>query len=202
MPKNVDHDAERSRLAEAAVTVISGQGLDATGLRQVASAADQTTGALTHYFTSKAALIEAAYDAVMARLLVRQAELVDAVDPATLAAQLATVLPGDADATRDWRVWLAFSARALVDDSMQARHRAYYARITTTLAADIAAAGGSDGTAAAGGGDAAAMADLLVAVLDGLGVRMLLEPGEWPTERVMAVLTRLAAPLFDNDGRQ
>ena len=193
MPKHVDHDAERSRLAEAAATVIAGQGLDATGLRQVASAADQTTGALTHYFTSKAALIEAAYDAVMARLLVRQAELVDGADPAALAAHLAAFLPGDAASFRDWRVWLAFSARALVDETMQARHRAYYARITAALAADLAAAGGRD---------AAVAADLLVAALDGLGVRMLLEPGEWPAERVTAILELLVASMFDKDWRR
>ncbi len=189
MPKLVDHDDRRSRLAEAAADVIAGQGLDATGLREVARASDLTTGAVTHYFTSKAALIDAAYDAVMDRLLDRQAEqLPGGVTPEAVVAQLAAVLPGDAAGVRDWRVWLAFSARAIVDPGMQQRHRSYYARITAGLAAEFAR--GSD--------DGKAVADLVVAILDGLGTRMLLEPGDWPPDRVTATLARAMPLLFPN----
>ncbi len=186
MPKLVDHARRRAGLADAAADVIAGAGLDAAGLRDVARASALTTGAVTHYFASKAALLDAAYDAVMARMLARQADEFDV--PAPLSAQLDMVagfLPLDAERARDWRVWLAFSARALVDPALQARHRRYYATITARLAADLAAAGAPA---------AASAADLLVAIVDGLGVRLLLEPDDWPLARVMAVLAT-AAPV-------
>ncbi len=187
MPKLVDHADRRSRLAEAAADVIAGQGLDATGLRAVADASALTTGAVTHYFASKAALIDAAYDAVMDRLLERQAEgfFGDPPAPAAIVDQMAAVLPVDSAGVRDWRVWLAFSARAIVDPRMQQRHRAYYARITAALAAELASAGAP-----------AVMADLVVAILDGLGIRMLLEPDDWPPSRVAATLAAAMPMLF------
>lgn len=186
MPKVVDHAARRSRLARATADVIAGSGLEATGLREVAHASSLTTGALTHYFASKAELLDAAYDAAMERILERQHEWRARsvrIGADELVGRLAEILPLDADALRDWRVWLAFSARALVDDRLRARHRDYYARITAMLAAEIAAP------------DAAAIADLIVAIVDGLGVRIMLEPGDWPRSRVEATLA-LAGPIL------
>lgn len=188
MPRAVDHAARRSSLALVTANVIAGAGLEATGLREVARASALTTGALTHYFASKAELLDAAYDAAMERILARQ----DAwrasgarPDGAVLVGWLAEVLPLDADSLRDWRVWLAFSARALVDDRLRGRHRDYYARITTALAAEL------------GGGPASpALADLLVAIVDGLGVRIMLEPGDWPRSRVEATLALAVPHLF------
>lgn len=188
MPRAVDHDARRSRLARATADVIAGSGLEAAGLREVARASDLTTGALTHYFASKAELLDAAYEAAMERLLARQQDWRAADAPphgAALVALLADILPLDPDALRDWRVWLAFSARALVDERLRGRHRDYYARITATLAAELG-----------GGPDARALADLLVAIVDGLGVRIMLEPGDWPRARVEATLALALPHLF------
>ena len=188
MPRNVDHDARRSSLARATADVIAGGGLEATGLREVARATALTTGALTHYFASKAELLDAAYDAVMERILARQdawAASTARPDSAELVGRLAEILPLDAESLRDWRVWLAFSARALVDDRLRDRHRDYYARITAALAAEL---GGSPA--------APALADLLVAIVDGLGIRIILEPGHWPRARVEAVLAMAIPQLF------
>jgi AcrR family transcriptional regulator len=138
-----------------------------------------TTGAVLHYFDSKEALLDAAYAAAMARLAERQqaGPALDALDAEALAAHVASFLPVDDESLRDWRVWLAFSARALVDPRFAAQHRAAYARITAALAADLA-----------GTPDAAALADALVALIDGLAIRIMLEPGDWPPSRIEAVL--------------
>ena len=82
-------------------------------------------------------------------------------------------------------MWLAFSARALVDARMLDRHRDHYARITATLAAELG-----------GGPDAQQVTDLLVAIVDGLGVRIMLEPGDWPRARVEATLALALPHLF------
>lgn len=187
MPRIVDHAERRASLAEAAATLIADAGLDAAGLRQVARAGAVTTGAVLHYFDSKEALLDAAYAAAMARLAARQqaGPALAGLDAAGLAAHMASFLPIDDEMQRDWRVWLAFSARVLVDPHLQAQHRAAYARITATLAADLA-----------GLKDAGPLADALVALIDGLAIRILLEPDDWPPARIHAVLmtvTRLSA---------
>lgn len=189
MPRIVDHAARRAALADTAVALIAADGLEAAGLRQVARAGAVTTGAVTHYFDSREALIDAAYAAVMARLNERQlaGPSMAGLDAAGLAAHVASFLPLDDEARRDWRVWLAFSARALVDPRLAAQHRAAYARITAQMAAELG-----------GGPDAAARADMLLALVDGLAIRMLLEPGDWPESRVAAVLMT-ATPACCNE---
>jgi TetR/AcrR family transcriptional repressor of bet genes len=179
VPRIVAHTERRAMLAEAAATLIADAGLDAAGLRQVARAGAVTTGAVLHYFDSKEALLDAAYAAAMARLAVRQpaGPALDGLDTSALARYVASFLPDDEQSLRDWRVWLAFSARALVDPRLAAQHRAAYARITAALAADLADIP-----------DAAALADALVALIDGLAIRIMLEPGDWPAARVEAVL--------------
>ena len=53
MPKVVDHSARRLAFAEAAFRVISKRGLARVTVREIASEAGFTTGALVHYFKSK-----------------------------------------------------------------------------------------------------------------------------------------------------
>jgi AcrR family transcriptional regulator len=192
MPRIVDHEERRSRLADAAATLIADAGLDAAGLRQVARAGAVTTGAVTHYFDSKEALLDAAYAAVMERLAAQQqaGPPVGELTAEALAGHVATFLPHDADSLRDWRVWLAFSARALVDPRLAAQHRAAYARITAQLAGEI-----SDRP------EARALADMLVALVDGLAIRMMLEPGDWPAARVHAVLMTVTPTCFREEER-
>lgn len=192
MPKLVDHQRRRAAIADAALDVIAGGGLDAAGLREVARRSDVTTGAITHYFADKAALLDAAYEAAMARVIARQAE-VGRADPALLPQALASFLPTDDEAIREWRVWLAFSARAAVEPRLRERHGAHYTNILNDFAAALAAGGLPSGRAAIA-------ADALVAVLDGVAIRMLLEPGGWPAERIEAILAAVAAPLLE-DGR-
>lgn len=189
MPKQVDHAERRRAIADAAVDVIAGGGLDTAGLREVARRAEVTTGALTHYFASKDALLAAAYETVMTGLALRQAATPPAGDPAAFAETLADFLPLDARSAREWRVWLAFSARAVADPELAARHRAHYATIVARLAAQRP------------GPDAAAFADALVALVDGVALRVLLEPDEWPRARAVATFAVLLAPLFTETAR-
>lgn len=176
MPKIVDHDVRRSGLAQAAARVIASQGVSAASLRDVAAAGGVTTGAVTHYFPGRTDLIAAAYDKVMGRLLERLEEPGGHTD---LLATMASYLPQDPETEMEWRVWLAFSAEALVNPALSERHRAYYAAITARLAADLSPV----------------QADLLVAVIDGLSIRILLEPRDWPAARITATLAA-ALPML------
>ncbi len=182
MPRIADHDRRRQHLAATAAGVIARSGLAGASMRDVAAAGGVTTGAVTHYFPGRTALIAAAYDQVMGKLAERLdgPEHPDLRDTAALAGMLAQFLPHDAETQAEWRVWLAFSAEALVDPALAARHRAHYAGVLATIAAEL-------------GG--AVQADLLVAIIDGLAIRILLEPDDWPRDRVLATLAA-ALPIF------
>lgn len=185
MPKQVDHAAQRRAIAAAAIDVIDAAGLEGARLRDVARAADVTTGAVTHYFDDKDAVLEAALTEIVRRILDKQRAV--ARDPIEAACAF---LPLDDDSRREWRVWLAFWGRAIVNDRLRAQHRAYYAQITTQLAADIADKAGI------GAARAARMADAVVAAIDGVGTRATLEPEDWPPARQRATLRALLSPLF------
>jgi TetR/AcrR family transcriptional regulator, transcriptional repressor of bet genes len=189
MPKLVDHNAQRHSIAAAAIDVIDVAGLDGARLRDVASAADVTTGAVTHYFDGKDALLAAAMDLIVARILEKQAgPLRNDVDG--LIDMAAQFLPLDSESRRDWRVWLAFWGRAIHDGTLRAKHRAYYAKITARLAADLAPHGRRAGKAER------MLADAIIAAIDGIGTRAALEPEDWSPKRQRETLNLALAPLF------
>jgi AcrR family transcriptional regulator len=62
MPKIVNHEKRRTTIAQAAVVVITEQGLESTKLLDIAGLAGMTTGAITHFFTDKDAVLMAALE--------------------------------------------------------------------------------------------------------------------------------------------
>ena len=62
MPKEVDHDARRRELADAASRVIARNGLSATTLAQVAEESGWSIGSIRYYFPNKDELIASARD--------------------------------------------------------------------------------------------------------------------------------------------
>src|ERR1700683_1482597 len=60
VPKEVDHDARRRELADAASRVIARNGLSATTLAQVAEEAGWSIGFIRYYFPNKDELIASA----------------------------------------------------------------------------------------------------------------------------------------------
>lgn len=195
MPKRVDHLAQRRSIAEAAIRVIDQVGLEGARLRDVAQAGQVTTGAVTHYFGSKDEVLEAAMAEVVRRILGRQADQAMGREPIEgLIEGACAFLPLDEERLRDWRVWFAFWGRAAVDPRYRALHRGYYADITASLTRSLnqLRAGGR----LAHDGPAEALADAIVAAVDGVGVRATHEPGDWPAERQAATLRLLLEPLL------
>lgn len=195
MPKIVDRAAKKTEIANAALLAIAERGLDEVRMVDIARATEATTGQLVHYFPDKDAMLLAALDEIMARLLARIAE---PGGRRTLASEIADALPVDAESQRDWRIWLQFWGRAMHNPAFGPRHEAYYRQITATLAA------GLRGHISAA--KAEALADAIVAAVDGIGVRATLEPNAWPAARQKRLLTQMLVPLFEaaglNDARQ
>lgn len=197
MPKRVDAEAERARIAHAAVLVISDAGLDQTRLRDVAKAAGVTTGAVTHYFDNKEAVLEAALEEVVARTLKRMqaAEALGAAkDLGGFADRVCSFLPLGEPGLSEWRVWLAYWGRAVHDERLRRVHAGYYQHFIEGLVPGLRALPRTDkrpSTAAA-----RRCADSMVAALDGVGVRATLEPEQWPARRQKQMLRGVLLPLL------
>lgn len=194
MPKRVDALAQRQSLASAAIAVIDDVGIEGARLRDVAKAARVTTGAVTHYFDGKDALLEAALAEVARRIRERLDGPADSRE--TSLDQAAAFLPLDEARRGEWRVWLAFWGRAIAEPRLAAVHRDHYAGFVERLAASFVA----QGVAA---GQAEDLADAVIAAIDGVGTRATLEPDLWPLERQRRTLGLLlgalhaASPLTD-----
>jgi TetR/AcrR family transcriptional repressor of bet genes len=197
MPKRVDLAAQRQTIANAAIDVIDEAGLDGARLRDVARAASVTTGAVTHYFDGKDAVLEAA----LAEIVRRTLERIDAgrnlktpTDVHAFIASSFTSLPIDEYSRQEWRVWLAFLGRAITDERLRAIHRDHYEkfvdrRIAPLLALRVA---GPRPTRA----QLRRCADAFVAAIDGVGMRATLEPELWPPKRQKDTLTDLLLPML------
>jgi AcrR family transcriptional regulator len=115
VPKEVDHDARRRELADAASTVIARNGLSATTLAEVAEEAGWSIGSIRYYFPNK--------DELIASALWRVGERVDerirrrtggGMSLADLRVAAAELLPLDAGRREEALVHLAFMAQAAV----------------------------------------------------------------------------------------
>ncbi|MEO0994347.1 MAG: TetR/AcrR family transcriptional regulator [Pseudomonadota bacterium] len=182
MPKLVDHEERRRSIASAAVDAIASEGLAAVKLTDIARAAGVTTGAVAHYFSGKDAVLAAALDEVCTRLFAG----IDAPDHALTLDAIAEVLPVTPEKRAEWRVWLAYWGRAPNVPALREIHQQYYDEIETATAETIAGRHPDPRRAAAA----------IIAAVDGIGVRVTLEPDLWPPERQRALLETLVGPLL------
>jgi AcrR family transcriptional regulator len=110
MPRQVDAKLKRSEFVDATWRVIQNEGLSAATLRRVAAEAGCTTGALTHYFRSREALLIAglrsAHSKAAGRMLVVTSRVKG--DLKRLEASVLEALPLDAERLEEWRTRLAF----------------------------------------------------------------------------------------------
>ncbi|MEO0983736.1 MAG: TetR/AcrR family transcriptional regulator [Pseudomonadota bacterium] len=183
MPKIVDHEERRRAIASAAVDAVAAHGLDGVKLADIARAAEVTTGAVSHYFEDKDAVLAAALEEVCTRLFIKIGE----PDGPPSFDDLASCLPDDEESRKEWRVWLAYWGRAPFSERLSEIHRQYYLEIETAVVEDIEDVAEDPRLAAAA----------IIAAIDGVGTRATLEPDAWPPARQRALLWTLIGPLFD-----
>jgi TetR/AcrR family transcriptional regulator, transcriptional repressor of bet genes len=197
MPKLVDVASRRRAIAGAGIAVINNVGLDRARLRDVARAANVTTGAVTHYFDGKDAVLEAALEEVVRRILAKQDSARARAAPVnvrTFISDACSYLPIDADSRQEWRVWLAFWGRAIADERLRALHRRYYAEIVDRLIGLLPSIRTAD--PAPSRRQLSRSADVVIAAIDGVGTRATLEPELWPSRRQRETLASLLIPVL------
>ena len=184
MPKIIDHDARRREIVEASWAVIAAEGLDGLTMRKIASAADCTTGRLTHYFANREELVFAAlravYDAASERML---AALDQPMPPSgQLLLMLEECLPLDALRLREWKIWIAFWSTAAADKRLAAENDARHSRwhkAMLPLIREIAPKS-----------DKTFEADRLIGIVNGLGLQAAINPSKTNRSRAQETLAR------------
>ncbi|GGP95438.1 TetR/AcrR family transcriptional regulator [Streptomyces roseolilacinus] len=175
MPKQVDHEGRRQRIAEAVCRLADERGLEGVTLRDVASRAQVSMGAVQRCFRDKEEMLLFAVGHVGRRVTERaRARLVGS--PAQSAATALGHSAAEVALLREEhhgeaRVWLAFVAQAAVSERLAEALRASYADLQGLFARLVAEAARqtreADGTSTAAP-DALREARTLLALVDGL----------------------------------
>ncbi len=121
VPRSVEESVRRRDVAEAVWRVVRREGLEGASVRAVAGEAGLSMGSLRHYFPSQSELHAFAMRLVTDRIRARVEALPATPDPRRWAiGVLEQMLPLDPDRRAESEVWLAFTARALVDPELGA----------------------------------------------------------------------------------
>lgn len=123
MPKKVDHDEQRKRIAEALLRRASTQGLHAVSMRDVAAEAKISVPLIQYYFTTKEQLMLFALEHLAKRMSERLSLRFQAMDkPATARAILEGVLeealPTDDESQLFHLVYTSYAVLAFTDPSL------------------------------------------------------------------------------------
>lgn len=197
VPRIVDAAQRRRELTEAVWRVIRRDGVAAASVRAVAREAGTSMGALRHWFATQDELLHVAMTRVMERARERAGRVAATGGPLVprLLRVLEETLPLDEERRAEAEVWLALTARALVDPRL-AELRDRSSAELHAFCVDVVRALVADGSARAGL-DVDLEGERLYAVLDGLALHAVTRPSVLPPDRVREVLAAHLAALRD-----
>ncbi|MEU3567552.1 TetR/AcrR family transcriptional regulator [Kitasatospora sp. NPDC036755] len=185
MPKQVDHEDRRRRIADAVCLLVDEHGLEGVTLRDVATRAEVSMGAVQRCFRTKDEMLLFALAHVGERVAERVRNRL-AAGPAQSAADELGLVAGEVALLREEhraeaRIWLAFVAGAAVDPALATTLRRSYTALEELLVRLVTqAAGGAEvggpalgGHASGGAVVARTEARALLALADGLTAHVL-----------------------------
>jgi AcrR family transcriptional regulator len=188
----------RERILHAACELIAERGIGGARIAQIAKAAGVSTALVHYHFRTREELLAETLDYAFdlaAAVRLRPAEDDAAAGGGSAARRLADVidqsLPESDPGRREWQLWAELWLGAARDPSLRPIAAQMYARYRTWIAAAVA-----EGVAAGEFArvDPGATADLAMALIDGLGLRVLLRdpsmPLELARERIGEILAR------------
>ena len=176
-PTRVDRDA-RNRILDAACDVIAEQGIENVRIARIATVAGVSPPLVHYHFTTREALLSEALEHSFELLGDIRTTTADA-EGWTAAQKLGWMIdqslpfPGMGD--REWRLWLELWGRAARRADLRPVAAQLYARYDEWIA-EVVEAGISSGEFAPC--DALAVVQRLVAAIDGLGLRVLVDDPE------------------------
>lgn len=186
MPRTTSHRERREEIAEAAWRVIEREGIGNANLREIAREGGHTTGVLSHYFRDKQELLAFALGLVVDR----QAKRVLRAPHHGLQAALAELLPLDPERRRECVIWLALATTSLQQPDLAAELQRRCAQSRAAIRAAL-----SDALASSSSADLDDLADEVQALVDGITINALGQPGRYPPKRQLAILARALTRL-------
>ncbi len=198
-------DPLTAAILEAVGAIVAREGFEGATIRRVAAQAGCSAGAVQKRFATRSQLLRSTFELVVHSALERIAATETTAGVGTLherqyRAALDT-LPLDPDRRREGLVWTSYLLRAAVDDTLSALPRQLDRDVHETLVGELAAAQASG--ALRSETDPHLLTDALLALIDGIAVRMLYTPqAEHPT--LLAALDaglRALLPSPDNGTR-
>jgi AcrR family transcriptional regulator len=186
----------RERILQAAVELIAERGIGGARIAQIARTAGVSTALVHYHFRTREALLtetlDYAFDVASAVHLRPPEE--NGNGSSSAARRLAEVveqsLPTTDPARREWQLWAELWLGAARDPSLRPIAAQMYARYRTWIATAIA-----EGVAAGEFAevDPVKTADLAMAVIDGLGLRVLLGDPSMPLDRAREQIGEILA---------
>jgi AcrR family transcriptional regulator len=186
----------RDRILEAACELIAEDGIDDVRIARVAMRAGASTALVHHYFSTREELLEQAlihsFEAAGDERFGE--EVPEATATGRLAAAIRDCLPLPGSQEREWVLWVELWLRAVREPQLRAVAAELYRRYREWLAAAIRA--GVESGEFRPELEVDEVADLAMALLDGGGVRALIEdPAMGVAAARSLVATHLAAAL-------
>jgi AcrR family transcriptional regulator len=170
VPKTVDRPEQRRQIGAALLALAAERGLDQISVRTVAAASGRSAGAVQKYFRSKEEMLVFAAELAGERVEERMSR-VDTGLPLreALRALVRTVLPLDEERRAEAAAQLAFAVHAAHHPRLAAIRRQVDRDVRDALTAWLEGAGCPH---------AGAAADAVIALGDGLALRMLYDPAD------------------------
>jgi AcrR family transcriptional regulator len=191
-------ESTRERILEAACDLIAADGIDEVRIARVATRAGASTALVHHYFSTREELLEQALTHSFERAgedrFGGPPEAAEESATDGLARAIADCLPLPGPQEREWVLWVELWLRAVRDPDLRPVAARLYERYRKWLA-DLIRSGVASGEFRLVA-DAEAVADMAMALLDGAGIRAMLEDPAMDVEVARAlVAARLAAEL-------
>ncbi|WP_058041528.1 TetR/AcrR family transcriptional regulator [Streptomyces roseifaciens] len=196
MPKIVDPGARRRAVAEAVLRVVGRRGLEAASLRNVAEEAGLAIGSVRHYFSDHDELVIFAMGELTGRIEARVRAHADRLlDPAHAAERrtrsedlLAEFLPLDQERHEEAVLWIAFATAARTRPGLLPHARQLQDGMLGVVTRVLRGAQEAGGLPA--GLDVGTESLRLSALLDGLTLQAVLQPGSLTPDVLRQVLRR------------
>ena len=189
MPKKVDHQKRKIQIAETTWKVIVEEGIEHATVRKIAQASGLSVGAVRHYFATQSELLHFSMELVSDRVIQRAKarKFSKDRDPLELVTEgVSEVLPIDEERKIEMEVWLAFSAKVLVDKTLRElsdkvygdMHEGFKNVVHALQLLDIA----KDGL------DLELEVNRLHAIVDGMAMHHLLNPEQFTRDKMIQTL--------------
>jgi AcrR family transcriptional regulator len=178
MPRVADKQERRDQIVEAAFRIIARDGLSGTSMRAVAKEAGCTIGLINHWFSSRDDLIEATFNQAIELGMIDAAEI--ATDPSSYFDAASRSLPVDEQRRDAAKVWIAFYAMVLSDETHMERRTTRCHAVRKVMIEKL-----REFRPLPACHD---IVDRILVLVDGIAINALLDPKRWTRSRQRTVL--------------